>query len=685
MPDCSTSEPDTTLRLLPMAGLTHGNRSAVTCHLRCGDACASAAPNTSDTSYFRDVAAQALSRRSVVGGGATVAGLVLVGGALGSPAAAASPRLELRGGHGPDRRTGLPFAAIAPVAVAVDDVTVPAGYRWETIIRWGDPLFRNAPRFDADQQSPESQSLQFGYNNDYLDIIETNRAGTRGLLVCNHEYTNEGIMFPPGSDPQQVIRTAWAAHGMSVVELRRKHRGDVWSYSRHGRLNRRITLETRFRVDGPAAGSALLQTAEDPTGSSVRGTMNNCAGGTTPWGTVLSGEENFNQYFRATGTDPREARYGLSSTQDVRNWRSVDPRWDATAPAYAHEPNRFGWIVEVDPYDPTSTPRKHTAMGRFKHEGANVIINDDGHVVAYMGDDERFDYVYRFVSRNKFSPGGRPKDRRRNLELLSEGDLSVARFTGDGLEDGVSDGTGQWLPLTVDGVSVVPGFSTEEVLVYTRLAADAVQPTKMDRPEDVQPSVHNGRIYIACTNNTDRGKVGKEGPTEPNPRPANKDGHVVEIVPSGGDHTADTFSWNLLLICGDPATAGTYFGGYTGPVSPISCPDNVAFDSQGNLWISTDGQPSSLQRSDGLFKVPVSGPQRGRVQQFLAVPAGAETCGPVIHDTEGSVFVAVQHPGEDGTWATPQSRFPDFVPAGDTAAPGEFAGPRPSVVQVVRH
>jgi secreted PhoX family phosphatase len=231
---------------------------------------------------------------------------------------------------------------------------------------------------------------------------------------------------------------------------------------------------------------------------------------------------------------------------------------------------------------------------------------------------------------------------------------------------------------------MVPGFSIEEVLVFTRLAADAVQPTKMDRPEDVEPSLHNGRIYVACTNNTDRGKIGKEGPTEPNPRAANKDGHVVELVPTGGDHTAATFDWNLFLICGDAASAGRYFGGWTGPVSPISCPDNVAFDSEGNLWVSTDGQPSAIKVSDGLFKVPVEGPERGRVQQFLAVPSGAETCGPVIRDRDGSIFVAVQHPGEDGSWAAPQSRFPDFVPAGGTAAAGQFAGPRPSVVQVTR-
>ena len=680
--------PRPTRTLLPMAGQTHGSRSAVTCHLRCGDACSAPVPNTTETSYFRDVAATVLSRRSVVGTGLSVAALTAVpvaraaaapAAAPAAPAAAPAAAGAVRGGHG--RPGGLAFSPIAPVATTVDDVTVPAGYRWDPILRWGDPILPGAPTFDGTRQTPEAQAGQFGYNNDYLDIIETNRAGTEALLVCNHEYTNEGIMFPPGTDPATVIRTAWAAHGMSVVELRRRGRGDVWSYVPGARLNRRITLDTPFAVDGPAAGSELLKTAADPTGRTVRGTMNNCAGGTTPWGTVLSGEENFNQYFRATGTDPKEARYGLSATQDSRNWRSVDPRWDATTGDYRNEPNRFGWVVELDPSDPTSTPVKHTAMGRFKHEGANVVVNRDGHVVAYMGDDERFDYVYRFVSRDTMRPGNSPKARRHNLTLLSEGDLSVARFAGDGLEDGVSDGSGEWLPLTRGGRSMVAGFTLEEVLVYTRLAADAVQPTRMDRPEDVQPNLHNGRIYVACTNNTDRGKAGKEGPTEPNPRPANKDGHVVEIIPTGGDHTVDTFGWNLFLVCGDESSAGRYFGGWTGPVSPISCPDNVAFDSAGNLWVSTDGQPSAIKVSDGLFKVPVEGPERGHVQQFLAVPSGAETCGPVVRDRDDSVFVAVQHPGEDGTWTAPQSRFPDFVPAGAAPATGQFAGPRPTVVQ----
>jgi secreted PhoX family phosphatase len=603
---------------------------------------------------------------------------------LVAPAAAAPIPAATRGSRGGP--SPLVFAPIAPADPDLDAMTVPVGFRWDPVIRWGDPILDDAPVFDAERQSPRRQAGQFGYNCDYLDIIETNGAGTRALLVANHEYTNENIMFPPDEDPENLIRTVWEAHGMSVVELRRRRRGRQWHYLRGARLNRRITLNTEFRVDGPAAGSPLLRTAGDPSGRRVRGTMNNCSGGTTPWGTVLSGEENFNQYFRATGTSPQEARYGLAPTGDERGWRAVDPRWDATSADFANEPNRFGWIVEVDPSRPHSTPVKHTAMGRFKHEGANVVIAADGHVVAYMGDDERFDYVYRFVSRDRYRRGPGRSAARHNRRLLSHGDLSVARFTGDGLEDGVSDGVGEWIPLTRDGRSMVSGFSLDEVLVFTRLAADAVSPTKMDRPEDVQPNLRNGKVYVACTNNTDRGKPGKEGPTEPNPRPANKDGHVVEIIPRRGDHTARRFSWNLVLVCGEPGTAGTYFGGYQGDVSPIACPDNLAFDSVGNLWVSTDGQPSALEHSDGLYKVPLSGPERGHVQQFLAVPAGAETTGPVVHDRDGrgTVYVCVQHPGEDGTWEAQQSRFPDYVPPGTSAPRGDFAGPRPTVVQVSR-
>ena len=685
----------TNLTLLPMYGRTCGNRSPVTCHLKCDSACAREVPNPSMAPTFRDVATRQLSRRSLLAAGGALAAAAAVPAVLPEAAAAAPAKAP---GGGP--AGGLAFTAIKPVDLTVDAVTVPAGYEWNTILRWGDPLFWNSPAFDPNVPNADAQELQFGYNNDYTDVLVQDRRGRQALLICNHEYVNRQIMFPPLSGEQEleVIKTTIAAHGMSVVELERKGRGRPWHYIRGARKNRRITAATPFRLTGPAAGSELVKTAADPSGTRIAGTFGNCAGGTTPWGTVLSGEENFNGYFLANPDARGSRRYGLSkpaSGETTTKWEKVDPRFDATRAGYENEPNRFGYIVEVDPQDPTSTPRKHSAMGRFKHEGANVRVDANGTVVAYMGDDERFDYLYKFVARRKFSPGNSARARRRNLELLTDGDLYVAKFSGEQQPDDVDNlGSGAWLPLTRNGRSMVPGMTIEEVLVFTRLAADSVDATPMDRPEDVEPSLKTGKIYVACTNNTSRGNADNSATPQVdesltdavNPRKANKDGHVIEITERGDRGDATTFDWNLLLVCGDPADPAvkTYFGGYPTPITPISCPDNVAFDSQGTLWISTDGQPSSIKKADGLFKVGLTGSNRGKVEQFLAVPYQAETCGPVIHDQDGSVFVAVQHPGEDGTWAAQNSYFPDYVPVGTRPARGDWRGPRPSIIQVTK-
>ncbi|TFD51376.1 PhoX family phosphatase [Cryobacterium sp. Hh11] len=681
------------LPLLPMQGHTLGKRSAVTCHLKCADACFHPVPNESSNDYFRDIVGAAMSRRSLLVGVGVGAAAILLGS--GEPA----PALAVPGGPAGAAGRGLAFAPIAPVPAAVDSFVVPTGYSWNPIIRWGDPLFAATDRFDPEHQSAALQARQFGYNNDYLDIIESKGPkGRSGILVTNHEYTNEGIMFSPAlttveADEQR--RVAMMAHGMSVVALERKRAGQPWTYRVGDPLNRRITASTPFTVTGPAAGSALLKTAADPTGRTVLGTLGNCAGGTTPWGTVLSGEENFNGYFRTKGTSTADARYGLANRPTGRLWEQIDDRFDATVAGNENEPNRFGWIVEIDPEAPNEPPVKHTALGRFKHEGANVIVGKTGHVAAYMGDDERFDYLYKFVSFDRFDKKKSPKARTHNKSLLTRGSLYVARFTGNSPEreitgtgqlpaDGLFDGTGQWVALVIDGVCQVPGFSTDDALVNTRLVADAVGATKMDRCEDVEPSPVTGKIYVACTNNTDRGAPGQEGATEPNPRVANRDGHIVEITETGSDATSVTFDWNLLLVCGDPATnTSTYFAGFPREkVSPISCPDNVAFDVQGNLWISTDGAPNTIGYCDGLFKVPLTGPERGRVQQFLSVPREAETCGPVIRSEQSMVYVAVQHPGERGSWAAQSSRFPDYVPLGAPVPAGAWTGPRPSVVQV---
>lgn len=677
-----------TRRSLPMAGHTKGKRSPVTCQLKCGNACAMGVCNQSDNEYFKDIVGAALSRRSVLlGAGAGALALAFV--ATDSPfsgipaAQAAAP--------------GLSFTPIAPVDATVDDVIVPSGYQWAPIIRWGDPILAGAPEFDLDNQTAEAQALQYGYNNDYLDIIELQgRGGRHGLLITNHEYTNPGIMFPPAAteaERLEQLRITMAAHGMAVVELEREKKGRPWTYLRSSGYNRRVTASTPFLLTGPAAGHDLLKTQDDPSGRIALGTVGNCAGGTTPWGTVLSGEENFNNYFRSPGSTPGQKRYGLSPSASTYGWEALEPRFDAVAnPGYVNEPNRFGYIVEIDPLDPTSTPVKHTAMGRMKHEGANVTVAPDGRVVAYMGDDERFDYLYKFVSHKSFRTGTSEKARAHNKTILESGDLYVAKFSGNSPvseitgtgalpSDGAFDGSGQWIPLTLDGASAVPGFSVEDVLVHTRLAADAVGATKMDRPEDVEPHPTSGKVYVACTNNTQRGTLGRAGVDEVNPKMVNRDGHVIEITEARNDATATSFGWSILLVCGDPAVSGSaYFAGFPlDQVSPISCPDNVAFDRAGNLWISTDGQPGTIGYNDGLFRVGLDGANRGRVDQFLAVPREAETCGPIIRDDEDMVYVAVQHPGEDGSFANQHSYFPDYTAVNRN---GLVSAPRPSVVQV---
>ncbi|NUT32237.1 MAG: PhoX family phosphatase, partial [Hamadaea sp.] len=587
-----------------------------------------------------------------------------------------------RPGHGPQPLT---FAPVAPNST--DALTVADGYAHSVVIRWGDAVLPGAPAFDPHHQTAETQEQQFGYNNDFVAVLPLDHSDRHALLVVNHEYTNEELMFSgfTGLDALSAdqVRAAIAAHGLSVVEIEKVRGTGEWRPVARGprHFNRRISaLSTKFRLTGPAAGSALVKTAADPSGRTVVGTLNNCAGGVTPWGTVLSGEENFNQYFVGGDGVPEAAkaalnRYGISTTARYpagsRKWDRVDARFDLTA--NPNEANRFGWIVEVDPFDRDSTPRKHTALGRFKHEGANVSIAPDGRVVAYMGDDERFDYLYKFVSHKRYRPG----DRRHNLTLLESGDLYVAKFsftssaeidgTGKLPSDGGFDGSGEWLPLVKDGRSMVDGMSVDQVLVNTRLAADKLGPTKMDRPEDVEPNPVTGRIYVALTNNTQRGTTGRAAADEANPRTVNRHGHILELTEKGNDETATTFTWSLPIVCGDPADPSTYFAGYDkSKVSPISCPDNVMFDRSGNLWISTDG--NALGANDGLFATPLTGPEAGHVKQFLTVPRGAETCGPFMARDNESVFVAVQHPGEisGATMDNPASHWPD----GDYAKPG---------------
>jgi len=610
---------------------------------------------------FESILARNVSRRGLIKGMTLGASVMLIGTQLAAADEAGA------------QAAGLRFGKIQPTQPTFDDVVVPEGYYVRTLLRWGEPLTADAPAHNVWEQSRAAQELQFGYNCDFVGFLPLplgSNASNRGLLAVNHEYTNPELMFPgysADSPTAAQVDVELAAHGMSVVEVQRAPDGG-WSYVRSSQYNRRLTGFTPMRISGPAAGHAWMKTADDPSGTTVLGTLNNCAGGKTPWGTVLTAEENFHQYFGNLNgldqSDPRYAahrRYGMPAAVSERKWERFYDRFDV-----GKEPNeafRHGWMVEVDPYDPTMTPVKRTALGRFRHEAATIGIAPGGQVVAYMGDDAQFEYVYKFVSAGRYNPGNRAA----NMALLDEGTLYVAKFN--------DDGSGQWLPLVFGQgpLTAENGFSSQaDVLINTRRAADLLGATKMDRPEDVEPNPVNKKIYIALTNNSARGAEGREGPTAPNPRPSNRTGHIIELSEPNNNYAATTFRWEIFMLCGLPDDPSTYFAGYDkSQVSPIGAPDNVAFDNQGNLWIATDGAASAIKYSDGLFAVPVTGRQRGNLQQFFSTVAGSEVCGPEFTPDNRSLFLAIQHPGEGGTFEEPISTWPDRVGL-----------PRPSVIYI---
>ncbi|MGE3285790.1 MAG: PhoX family phosphatase [Pseudonocardia sp.] len=661
-------------RVLPLLPAHHRGRQGLTCRYRCGDACARPAPNASANPYLGDLLARTVDRRAVLRAGAVLAvGAPVLAACTGGPGSSG-------GGEVP---VGLRYAPVAPNTA--DAVTVPPGYAQNVVIGWGDAVAPGAPAFDFDAQTGAAQATQFGYNNDYVGLVplpgDPASPAERYLMFVNHEYTIEPLMFRAydEDDPSdEQIRIGMAAHGLSLLVVARDAASGRLTAVADAR-NRRWTASSEFELVGPAAGSPLLRTAADPTGRIVLGTLNNCSGGTTPWGTFLSGEENVDQYFAnvRSVTDPvavaRLARYGFDEGATRRGWERLEARFDLAR--HPNEANRFGWVVEVDPLDPDARPVKHTALGRFKHEGATIHLTADGRPVAYMGDDERFDYVYKFVSDRAVTPGESRAAREANRRLLQSGTLHVARFTGPGAAaDGSSSGTGEWIPLASGTTSHVAGMTAEEVYVFTREAADRVGATKMDRPEDIEADPRTGKVYLALTNNSDRGKPGKAGPDAANPRADNRHGHVIELVEDSGDAAATTFTWSVLLVCGDPADPGTYFAGFDrSQVSPISSPDNLAFDTHGNLWIATDSG-AALGINDGLYGVALEGPARGRTTLFASVPVGAECCGPVV--TDEFTLIAVQHPGDvDGASpGAPASTWPD----------GSGSQPRPAIVNIWR-
>jgi hypothetical protein len=641
---------------------------------------------------FSQLLERRLSRREALKAGAVLAAGLATGPLVERRTAGAAGQTATQ-----PHSTGLGFAAIEPGKG--DRIVVPDGYEARVLIRWGDPLRPGLLPFDVRTQNAGHQRHRFGFSNDFVAFFPLPRrldSDSRGLLWVNHEFSLERLMFPdwdPDNPTKEQVDIALACVGGTVVEVVRDSEGH-WTYDRTSRFNRRVTATTPTVLTGPAAGSRYVRTNADPSGRHVLGTFANCAGGVTPWGTVLSAEENFDYFFNFKDIDKRDdspvwkahkAYYKKESPPNDRGWHRYYDRFDPDKEP--NEPFRFGWVVEIDPYDPDYVPRKRTALGRFRHEGASTTLAADSRVVVYSGEDQELKYVYKFVSSGRFDP----HDRLANRDLLDEGTLYAARF--------YDDGTGVWLPLRFgsDGLGQPELFTSQaDVLVLARMAAAAMGATPMDRPEDIEVNPVDGHVYLALTKNDSRKERDDKKWNKANPRWPNHFGHVIKLMEDGDDAAATSFRWEIFLLCGDPANLVTdlgavdfkttgaqdtsYFAGYDKPslISPIATPDNLLFDRAGNLWIATDGQGEKerLHCNDALHAVPTREPERGRVQQFLRAVNDAEVTGPCFTPANDTLFVSIQHPGrtDDSTLATSTSHWPD----------GGNHAPRPSVVVVTK-
>ena len=591
------------------------------------------------------------SRRRVLGGGVGALGAHFLG-ALGL-SACATP--------GQSAGTSLGFKSVR--ANTLDQVTVAEGYDAQVLVPWGEPvgLSGEAPafRWDASNTAAE-QAAQLGMHHDGIQYLPLPALGT-GLLVINHEYTDDGLLHRDGMANWSAdkVRKSQAAHGVSVVEISQTN--GRWEAVRPSPYARRITANTPMRFAGPAAGHALLQTAADPQGLTPLGTLNNCGSGLTPWGTVLTCEENFIGYFDGPAQpDAHGQRWGLKRGGAGYRWHEHDARFDATR--NPHEPNRFGWMVEIDPQDPSSVPVKRTALGRGAHEAARIVLTREGRAVVYSGEDARFEYIYKFVSRDRMQPGGA----KANTHLLDHGTLYVARFD--------ANGQGEWLALEHGnkGLDAAHGFQDQgEVLIKSRQASDLLGATKMDRPEwiEVDPQ---GWVYATLTNNTSRGIGQAPGVDAANPRANNSMGHIIRWKESG-DFDGTRFNWDHLLLAGDPQqprlqTQGTIRG------DAFACPDGLWVDTRGVLWVLTDIASNTIAKAEmaglGHNALLAVEPRTGEVRRFLVGPAGCEITGMTGTPDGTTVFVNIQHPGESPSERSdPQqprqySNWPDFRPDG---------------------
>jgi secreted PhoX family phosphatase len=570
----------------------------------------------------------------------------------------------------------LGFTGIPPGVT--DEVRVPPGYLATPIAAWGEPvgLVGNMPAYRPDAgNSAEEQAAQLGMHHDGLHYYPLD-GSRRGLLAINHEYTDDSLLHPGGVEPWTAAKVAkaQAAHGIAVIEVATDAQGR-WHQVLPSRHARRITANTPFELRGPAAGHPLMRTAADPAGRRVLGTIANCASGKTPWGTYLSGEENWADYFDA-GEQPTsdQRRWRLRRGQWYR-WAEHDPRFDAQR--NPNEPHRFGWVVEVDPADPTSTPVKRTALGRAAHEGATVAVTRAGRAVVYSGEDAAFEYIYRFVSRDPIAPASPGLSAAQaNHQLLDHGTLYVARFD--------ADGRGRWLPLVhgLGPLSAANGFADQgEVLVKARQASDLLGATKMDRPEWIAVNPATREVYCTLTSNRDRGAPGRPGVDAANPRANNLMGQIIRWT-EDGDFDGEAFRWDHLLLAGDPANdRAEARGNLRGDL--FACPDGLTMDQRGVLWIQTDASASQLGQGEFARmgtnnQMLACDPRSGEVRRFLTGPRRAEVTGVALTPDGCTMFVNLQHPGE-----SPRGRNDPAEPGRYSTWPDARPGARPRSATVV--
>lgn len=579
----------------------------------------------------------------------------------------------------------LGFTAV-PVSTA-DTLVVPSEYQAQVLYRWGDAIgsTQGAPAFKTDGSNTwQEQELQAGMHHDGMEFFPLpQQAGQapRGVLAINHEYTDDGLLHPDGMKTWTAdkVRKSQAATGVSVVEVALQ--GATWQVVQNSKFARRITIQTPMAISGPAAGHALLKTSADATGMRALGTANNCAAGQTPWGTYLTCEENWNGYFASKETPSAdEKRYGLTAKGFGYRWHEHDERFDAAK--NPNEPHRYGWVVEIDPMDPTQTPVKRTAMGRFKHEGATTTISKSGHAVVYMGDDERFEYIYKFVSRDKVKPGGF----KNNKDLLDHGTLFAARFD--------KGGVGSWKAMKhgESGLTAEYGFASQaEVLIKSRQAADKLGATKMDRPEWIAVNPLTGEVFVTLTNNSQRGQAGRAATDmvdDANPRNENIMGHIIRwregassTGATEGDAAATEFRWMHFALAGDPnATKAENRGTIKGDM--YGSPDGLTIDAGGLMWIQTDISTSVINQgaytSIGNNMMLCADPKTGQTKRFLTGPAGCEITGITFTPDRRSVFINIQHPGE-----TASERSDSDKPQAVSTWPDGVAGGRPRSSTIV--